>query len=158
MGAKRHVAIVMPTDPAVLGYLAGLLDGEGTVGISSVRSARAKNPSHFPHLMIANCYEPVMRWLERDIGGKVDIHTPSTNQPHWRTSYRWRLHGQNAEAFLRSVRPYLRIKHEQADVVLAMSEIRGKNHVPHGTLTGEQVELREGFKRRINELNRRGTS
>lgn len=145
----------MPTDPPTLAYLAGLLDGEGTVGINRVKSAKAKNPSHFPHLMIANSYEPVVRWLG-EIGGSVDVHRPSTHKSNWKTSYRWRLHGKNAETFVRAVRPYLRIKHEQADVILELAAIRGKNNVPHGTLTEAQVNEREALKMRINELNRRG--
>ena len=147
----------MPSDPAVLAYLAGLLDGEGNVGIASAfDKKKSKNRSYYPHLMIANTYEPVMRWLEDLVGGTVDVHVPSTNKAHYKTCYRWRLHGKNAETFLRAVRPYLRIKHEQADVVFELQKVRGKNATLHGTLTEAQVAEREALKMRINDLNRKG--
>jgi hypothetical protein len=130
----------MPSDPATLGYLAGFLDGEGTIGISSAfAKGRSRNPSHFPHVMIANADRAVMEWIRDTVGGSLDVPRPSTHKPHWRPSYRWRLHGRNAETFIDALLPYLRVKRPQAEVVLRLRQIRGKDTVPHGTLTDDQV-------------------
>ena len=39
MGAARLPLLTLPDNPAVLGYLAGLIDGEGCIRITSAREA-----------------------------------------------------------------------------------------------------------------------
>lgn len=97
-----------------------------------------------------------MRWLAEEIGGQVDVHVPSTNKPHWKTCYRWRVSGKNAEAFVEAVLPHLRIKREQAELLLKFRDIRGKGKALHGTLSPQQVDEREEIKKQMNALNKRG--
>lgn len=100
----------VPDDPAALGYIAGMIDGEGSI---------AYQISYVEHrsysVCIANTDRSVMDWLLR-FGGKVTTrHRP----PH-RDCYHWRIHAkQDVVALLEAVLPYLIIKRGLALEALA---------------------------------------
>lgn len=146
----------LPDDPAVLSYLGGLVDGAGTVTIKETFvKGQSVNASHSPHVMVSVPHEPTIEWL-RKFGGSRDSLLPSRTRPNARPSYRWHLHGPNAEKFVRALLPYLHVKRAQAEIVLEFEKIRGKGSARHGTLSDAQVAERRALKDRITALNRRG--
>lgn len=148
----------MPTDPAILGYAAGIIDGEGTIGIKLQKNGH--NPNAIYHtfkVRASNTDRRLIDWMQETFGGSVATKIPK--QRNRKVSYYWSIPSGTGTVFLRAVRPYLRVKGEQADVALALAatKLRTGNGVA-GMLTDELFDYRESLRRRMMELNYRGVA
>jgi len=148
MGSKNAPSITVPTDPGVLGYLAGLLDGEGTVIASRTRGTGSKNDSISMRVVITNTSLPLIEWLLEEVGGTFNLK-PS-QKAHHRQAYSWLLGGKNAADFLTVLLPYLVVKKAQAEAGLRIASTVGKRNAP---LTEEVKEIRERALAEIRYLN-----
>ena len=103
-------------------YLAGLIDGEGCIMIHRGKQANGK-PRHQLRLDIAQTDRPFFEeWIEHTGVGRIS--TVKRRSRKRATCYHWVLHDRQAEVILRAVRPYLRIKHTQADIAFEFMESR----------------------------------
>jgi hypothetical protein len=115
-GRFREPRVLVPSEPATLGYLAGLIDGEGCVR----RSGRFGNWT----VQIGMTDECLVRWLH-SFGGSFQTDRRSGRR---KDCHRWRLVAQNdVLVFLRAVIPYLRLKHDLA--VQAVAEIEARHEI-----------------------------
>ena len=114
---RRNPPISVPTDPAKLGYLLAIFDGEGNVGISAGKPhGRAKSVSHACYVQISNTAMDLMEWLLREVGGAVSSSGRRTES--CREGFVWRVHGENAATFLAAIEPLVVIKGPQVAVAL----------------------------------------
>jgi hypothetical protein len=105
-----------------IAYLAGLFDGEGSVGIYEFKKQNKFSNWQFK-VEIANTDWRVMKWLENTVGGKV--HKKSEGKANWRQGYCWHIQGENAEVFCKLVKPYTIIKTDQIDACLYFRKFWG---------------------------------
>ena len=121
-------------------YIAGLLDGEGTVSITSQLDLR---------VCIRNTNRAVLDWIKSVIG-EGNIYGDKRRE---KVCYSLELSSNKAAHFLKSVYPYLRIKKLQAKVALEFQE--KANRVPSSTyyLIGSEKERRQIIYRQMKELN-----
>jgi hypothetical protein len=84
-------------------YLAGLVDGEGSVGYSSSGSGRTRFV-----IEIKMTSENVIDWLVEKYGGAKQ-YRPSRH-PNWKDQWRWRIQGESAKSLYASIKPMLKIK------------------------------------------------
>lgn len=90
-------------------YLAGLFDGEGTVGVSCfVR--RDGRRQLITNLCMANTDPTVLYWLENEIGGSVKRQEPKSSRNQRQAFYVWTISGPDATRFAKSILPYSRMK------------------------------------------------
>lgn len=124
-------------------YLAGLIDGEGSIMILP------RGTSISVKLTIANTYLPALEWVRQITGvGAVNDSRPATDRH--RAGYIFHVNSEAAESILRQVRPYLRIKHEQADICIdAQERLREPALKADRTWQNEYCE-------RVRALNQRG--
>ena len=100
-----------PLTPGQAGYLAGLLDGEGS--IIAMKRADGTTKSYKVH--IANTYLPTLHWCVAITGvGSVGMQTKHPRQPHYLPCGAYKVHGTKAASLLRRLLPYLQIKREKA--------------------------------------------
>src|SRR5258708_4629804 len=92
-------------------YFAGLVDGEGYIGIRTV-SHRGGWTSFSIQITVTNVSRPVLEEGRTRWGGS--IHGYSTG--HKRTCFKWQLTSQKAARFLADLYPFLRIKQAQAEI------------------------------------------
>ena len=110
---KRLIKDLTETDKA---YLAGLLDGEGWMGIYSAPYPR-------PRLVIGNTDRKMLAWL-KGIGGSVRA---SKSRGKRKPFYVWDPNSYlDIEYILESTIPYLTTKRDQAVVVLEFIQERLK--------------------------------
>ena len=146
-----------------LAYAAGIMDGEGTIGVTELspgyesgnRKRRRKSPSFRDYIAVVMSDPLVPMWLSSTFGGAVYEYPP--RKPNHKPTYHWRLSGQKAAEFCGLLLPYLRLKHEQAKLVIAF---RGQlNAAPnpraHG-LSEESIEERREVVAKVHRLNQRG--
>ncbi len=84
-------------------YLAGLFDGEGSIGIWSNGKKNGKRIE----MEIKMAHEPIMDWLVATFGG-TKVSRPQPNG--WEHQWRWRVTGGKARRLYRAVSPHLKIK------------------------------------------------
>lgn len=113
----------------LLGYIAGLIDGEGTVFIG--RQKRSENRSGYrfiPHLIITNTNKECLELCKNTFNfgslllrREASFNTEGSIQSR-KDCYRWEVKHQQAGEVLRQVLPYMVIKKEQAKNLLAFLE------------------------------------
>lgn len=130
-------------------YMAGLIDGEGTVSLRTItRSARKKGFSIASYVAVYNCNTKVVKWIHETTRlGHVRKRCQNsfTRRPVWE----WVIRDLVGSAcLLRTVLPYLIIKRQQAMLVLDFCE----NRKLWTTYTDKELAMID----KIRELNRRG--
>ena len=113
-----------------LAYLAGVLDSDGFITIRK----HVGNPEFPSSVTFSECVgvgqtsdAAVMLFAER-WGGNVKIRTRPT-EGDWRPMYYWVITNKKAAQCVRDLRPWLRVKARQADLVLAL---RVSKDLPQG--------------------------
>ena len=90
-----------------LAYLAGVIDGEGTIGIYHNK----KRNEYRLKVYVVNTDERLIRWLQDNFGGYVYSRV-SVKNPHWKRKYEWHL--LDDELLLEKILKYLVVKQENA--------------------------------------------
>ncbi len=132
-----HIRDFREVSEADLAWVAGFLDGEGTIGLCFYSSGRV-----FVNVRASNTHRPSVDRLEA-LTGVGAVYATRTAKGH-RPCFAWQVNRRNdALCILRSIQPYLFTKAEQAAIVLAFGT---------GTVSGQEA------RRRLLPLNSRGTT
>lgn len=124
-------------------YLAGIIDAEGCVRIE--RKGRELSP--VVHVRMKDGY--VCKWIAERFGGYILDPSPSNNV------YTWGAERHVAVSCLRKIKPYLRLKQEQAEIAIRLqrhkdlwqSKMRGRR------LPDSVIKKRFEWKDRLAVLN-----
>lgn len=139
---------------AELGYLAGLVDGEGCINIACTRGRY-----YVLQVITAQTNEYMLNhWQQRTGLGTVHRMKSSSN-PNQSNKWHWHCSNKKAEQLLRPLMPYLVLKQEEARVALEFlgvcrqqqAQFRGK-HVAR--LTDEMLKVREVYKQTLHDLKK----
>ena len=113
----RRRTIKIPTDPVAIGYLAGLLDGEGHLAIQNKKDTG----SVACRLSIYSTTPGIMKWLLANVGGSVVYDTARTKRHGWLPIGSWNLYrAQDTAAVLRVLLPYLIVKKQVAESAMRL--------------------------------------
>jgi hypothetical protein len=144
---------ITPTD---LGYLAGIIDGEGCISLAT-RGAKYITPT----VQVTNTDKRLVLWLADHCGGA--IYGPHHDgRPTRKPTWLWTVAGQKARTVIEAVRTLLILKREQADLVLAAYAANGRRPGRDslgrlcGSLTAEDLANNKRAIESIRALNRRG--
>lgn len=131
-------------------YVAGIVDGEGCIGMDKHR-----NWSTFtPYVMVGNTDPTLIEWLLDTFGGTCYVIQQRKN---WKPSFRWELTGYAFIPFLQTIRPYLKLKGRQADLILAFWNIHEKWDVISGRKAPQgYVKEAIAVKEALTILNKKG--
>jgi len=122
----KGLTIKMPMDPRELGYIAGLLDGEGFITWSIKKQRKS---GKYPHIGIVNTNSDVLKYLE-SFGGRVSWRPERVSrfagiEKRISRCGTWQIDGTlNIIVFLRNVLRSLIIKKKEAEEMLAELERR----------------------------------
>jgi hypothetical protein len=135
-------------------YAAGLVDGEGYIGISHVKTA----DTYAIRVQVAMVtkHTPILRQMHARYSGRMGTRPPETERN--REKETWVVDGQEAAAFLTAVVPHLILKREAAQVALCFHEQLCASRAERGRHHWTEELRRQGeiAKRRVMELNARG--
>ena len=153
---SRSVRLLdLPTGAAELGYVAGILDGEGTIEIRKWTDGGLGmvNPSHTVRVSINNTHAELMAYLHGMCGGRL-YHVPAKPDKGHVEQWKIQLHGKEAGQFLSAILPYLIVKRGQAMLALELCQLGG---VMKGKrrLDPELVTKRETLRLQVQALNGR---
>ena len=117
-------------------YLAGVFDGEGSVGIGFHKL----NSSTHLVVSLSSTNIELMKWCIKNFGGVYYVQS----RGNFRTEYKWMPKGKkNREVFFLGILPYLIIKRQQ--VLLALEYDRLESHNP---------ELRMQMREKMSSFNK----
>lgn len=134
-------------------YAAGLIDGEGYIGIQRTGA------SYGVRLKVAMSDKGVraLRRMEKHYGGNV-LEQPARDEKH-RPTYLWWLTGVKASELIARLRPMFAVKDVAADIALEFQKmVDASPRRPNGTAlwTDEMRRKAAVYVDRIQEANRRG--
>lgn len=130
-GVVQQIPLTIPGDTESLIYMAGIVDGEGTITVDG--EAR-------PRIIVANSSVVLMEWIAETFGGR--LHRQRTRSPKHKPVMVWYMGAEQSVALCRLLMPYLKIKRRQAEIVLAVGEAT--------------VYQRAIFTSEMRSINRRG--
>ena len=141
---KREQRISKAMGLAEFAYLAGLIDGEGTIFVIR-RPPRLENPLGTYHLrlQIVNTDWRLILWLQDNFGAKVATLCKGTSK--WKRSWSAMWYTGYAKEVIKLIQPYLIIKKEQASIALEFPT--DKERMP---------EKRRELYMELKVLNRKG--
>jgi len=157
LGLHRMEKIKLNLSDIEKGYIAGLIDGEGSITF--------KNHGKFvgsPHIIITNTNKEVIEWLIKKIPHtKLDCRKETI---YWKKTYHAKItHRETISALLKDLEHILIIKQQQAKIILNYLE----NHRKYGRkIRNNSGEFIRGVEepiyaislKQIRELNRRGNN
>lgn len=148
--------IIKPLSVADAAYIAGIMDGEGSICISRKTDSTMKRGYCYRlHVTIANTDLPLVEWL-MVVTGLGKVYTQKRiNQKH-KQAYHWNLWSIQAYQVLKEIYPYLRQKKERAKIGMAFIEAKNDG-VGRNGLSDEEWASQASAYDAMKVLNRRGT-
>lgn len=132
-----------------LGYIAGMLDGEGCIYLKPVKANSKRNFTYDLTVNIYNTNKESLIFISSLIGGYIYLNQKPVKK--YKPCYRLVLHGKKAGELLTVVLPYLIIKKAQAILALefvSTLEVGGRKLSPINT------EKRNFIAREMRKLKR----
>lgn len=161
-----------------LAYLAGLVDGEGYIGIKKSKAYKCQGrqtPGYTVRLQVRMVDEPAIKFLAETLGGWYYKEKPHCAKG--RPLFCYQVSNKAAESVVRCLLPFLRVKKANAEAALSLralqadskkhkTKVTGYRNFPnrHGTprrvanhcFSDEYVEMCDALYRRCKELNATG--
>lgn len=144
-----------------IAYLAGLIDGEGYIGIKRTTRRDATSPIYHERIQVRMVHEGAIALLASTLGG--NYYREKAHANNGRPLFCYQASDAKAAAILERVLPYLIVKRESAENVL---RLRASKNDPRARLRGgrtqrrlmdaEVLAERESIYLRAKDLNRVG--
>jgi hypothetical protein len=129
------------------GYLAGFLDGEGSIGFTY----RKDRHGYTPTVIFSNSDKSVLEWIRNRIGGILTRE--SRRNPHHKDGYKLYFRSRaDILPLLRTLLPHLKVKKKQAELMIQFCESRLNRKVQNSPLTVEELKI----IKEVSKLNKRG--
>jgi len=116
-----------------LAYLAGIIDGEGSIYIGNFScNPHTKLPYYQTSMQVTNTDEALIRWLQETFGGLVNGKSKENTDRPRRTAFVWTATGERLTHLCELLMPYLICKKRQAEIMLKMRATFTKNGATKG--------------------------
>lgn len=95
----------------LMAYIAGLIDGDGSISI--IKENRASGPKYYPCIQLSNVFEGMIDLLLETFGGSKKV---KSRQPHSKKiQHVWNVRGvESCKSVINAILPYLVLKRNQA--------------------------------------------
>jgi hypothetical protein len=132
-----------------LAYFAGLIDGEGYLGIKRDGiKGRGLSPVYIERLSVGNTDKPILEMLMEYFScGRLYYRRSVSSRNEW---WLWDVVNRQAVSVLKQIYPYLRIKKIQAELIFALSESKMPQRF---RLTPETIAYRDSLVDKIKSLH-----
>ena len=139
-------------------YFAGLIDGEGSLGI--VIGSKTNSKVYRKVVCRVQMVDGlgVLEEGQKIWGGWIYKRERSKKNVKWQDSYDWSLQNGNVDKFLKDILPYLRIKKRQAEIVLEYRSLQRKKRTIASGGTGlfqipeKELEYRKKLETELKSL------
>lgn len=123
--------------------MAGLIDGEGTVGLA--RDNRMK--TRCPYMSVTSTTYEIVEWLRDNFGGGIVVQ--KVYQEHHKQSWCWKLRNkEQLFALIESIEPHMLEPAKKARIKMLLKEYNVVTK-RNGKYTPEQLEAKLDFENRL---------
>jgi len=143
-------------EAAQWGWVAGIIDGEGSIGIYRARGGKGHYPTDQLYLRVDMTHsETIERLKVMTKTGAIIRLKPSTSSLGKKPMYRWYARDISAAAVLRRCLPYMCTKREQAEVAINYADLKALSH-PGGQHPTPPIlrRLRQKAAAKLKSINR----
>lgn len=134
-------------------YLAGIIDGEGSIFISRINNKKSGNVWYRLQVSCAMTENSAINLLRKTF-------TPDTKQfiyrggreKGYKPSYQWLVTGGTAKSILKQLLPYLLVKREQAQMGIKFQEWRERLKNTGKPRTKKEMKKFEHYYTKLKEL------
>lgn len=139
-------------------YIAGIMDGEGSIYIARATNHYNKKSRRIYHqlrLIIANTNREMLVYIKNSVGYGAIVQFRNVSNNH-KAVYTYQLCALKAKELLEAIYPFLIIKKAQANIAFEFAKtIREKNNNKCGCkgLEDSVIDIREKCKIALNALN-----
>ena len=133
-----------------IAYMAGIIDGEGCIGIHRAGKKPNGNPQYFLRVVIGMCNEYIPNLFRFYFGGQVIFCQP--RKENWNPQWRWAVTYEQAAQCLKILLPYLRLKRDEAILGLKFQSNKKHRGSPKGQNGGGIPETEEDLA--LQEIQR----
>lgn len=105
---------------AELAYLAGLIDGEGSIYIQSRKRPDAID--YFPRFQIVNTDKKMIDWVYKTFGGNMFSKSRAKHNPKWKLQWEWFTTRKLMDQLMPLLLPYLITKKPHVEIMLKFRE------------------------------------
>lgn len=145
-----------------LAYAAGIIDGEGSIGITEIkpdyeksnRKHRRKSPQIRGYMSVVMTDFTIPFWFAEKFGGTAHSYPP--RKEGQKGSTHWRIHGERCVEVCQILIPYLKIKRNQALTLVEMYTDKRLNFNQTKTISEDELSIRREYIHRIHTYNKRG--
>lgn len=129
-------------------YFAGIVDGEGSIGIELLSPCKGRKKDYYVcRLTVINTDEQLMKDLVLTFKGSYDQRKLIEGR---KPCFRWHVFGKNLKNALQELYPFLRMKQQQARLVLKYIDTKGKTG---WLVSDETLAIRKELWLQCKELN-----
>ena len=148
-----------------LGWLAGIIDGEGSIGFKRSKQNRQKKTyiRYSPLIQISNCDVCLLNEVKRIldlIKVRYSFWMKKENQrnPQWQNSGNISIYSfKDARKFLEIILPYLIAKKERAKILLEFCYLyKGEKKRIKGKFITNKIGKEEFYWKKLHKLNKKG--
>jgi len=148
-----------------LAYAAGLIDGEGYIGITELTPVTRcrgngtrvrKSPQHRIYVTVNMTERAAIEWMHQTFGGH--FQPLKQRNPRHKAVFRWSVTSEAAAIFCEILAPHLKVKARQARLAARFYRERlAGNFQGNGGVPADELALRRNMLAEIKALNKRGT-
>ena len=141
--------MIKNTDKA---YVAGLIDGEGSIFICKQKRWKNGSFGYQLRVMVGMTDKKTIDFLKNKLGG--GIHCVKGRKVNHSDCYLWGIYAKNASNLLKTLKPYLITKKEEAEIAI---EFQGKCYFSKPIKkikVEEMLKIREEYYNRLNKTKR----
>jgi hypothetical protein len=130
-------------------YLAGIIDGEGSIQIEIQKKCASRKINYYSvRLIIINTNIELMIWLKDNFGGSFTMRKKIENR---KDCYKWNVFSMKAAAILEACHPYMIIKEKHARLIIQFMNLKDKDSY---YLTDKVIKQRENLYLTLKSLNK----
>ncbi len=140
---------LLETDKA---YLAGLVDGEGSIIIrKNLGNGNIRGLSLIVQVALSNL--EVLEWAKTLYGGTINVYKDKRDVD-WKDIAHWHISSRQAMALLLDIKPYMHVKADEAQIAIEFQGSKSSRRTRG--LTDEEVALETSQRDLLKSLKRRG--
>jgi hypothetical protein len=141
---------------AQIAYLAGIIDGEGSIYIGNFSCNKKTGSLYYQtNMEVTNTDEDLIKWLLLNIGGRSNKYTQKQLPKNSRRDvYRWIVSGELLTHLCHLLLPYLVIKKRQCEIMINMRKTFERSGA-HKGMQGTQpldIQVLEERKKYFDEM------
>lgn len=157
---KNNVYFPKNQPETEISYLAGIIDGEGSIYIGNFSSNPKTGTLHYQtNIEVTNTDEKLISWLIEKFGGRMNKYTAKQTPKNSRKAvFRWIASGETLTYLCQILLPYLIIKKRQCEIMIEMRKTFNGTGATKGKsgcqpVTKEILDLRKSYFDEMRSLH-----